>query len=103
MKECCKGKTTPYCADCGTPVKGYPLIEIKVYFEGRLKGAQARLKARQAELRDPDKTNIDSVAKVSDEVAKWDRWVNLISQAIERWDANRAGLSEPELADGCAD
>lgn len=87
MKDCCKQNTTPYCPDCGVPTKGYPLIEIKVYFEGRLKRAKARLKARQAEMKHPTKADVQAVAKVTNEVGQWDRWVTLISQAIERWDA----------------
>lgn len=90
MEKCCEGKTTPFCANCGSPIQGYPLIEIKVYFESRLKRATERLKARKDEAQ-ADKQPVgrsaaglqENVAKAQTIVDRWSRWIGLIKDAMQ--------------------
>jgi len=86
MNKCCEGRATPYCPECASPVQGYPLIEIKVYFEGRLKGAENRLAARRKE------GTPDFVGKAEAAVAKWTHWIGLIETAMVRWSGEQGEI-----------
>ncbi len=102
-KECCKDQTTPYCPTRGEPIQGYPLIEIKVYFEGRLKSAESRLTARQDAARNrnaagAETDNLD-VAAAAETVDKWTRWVRLIEIAMERWTGEQSELDDDDAED----
>lgn len=90
-KECCVGQTTPHCPQCGEPIQGYPFIEIKVYFESRLKRAEERLKARQADVRIEARPAgvsarllTENVAKAAAIVERWTRWTRVITEAMNR-------------------